>query len=61
MRRACAIALPPLMRRAAAPLTAAAAEAAKHTPVVHSESNAGFRVLVLLQQSEQRKQENEHW
>ena len=41
--------------------TAAAAEAAKHTPVVHSESNAGFRVLVLLQQSEQRKQENEHW
>ena len=44
-----------------APLTAAAAEAAKHTPVVHSESNAGFRVLVLLQQSEQRKQENEHW
>ena len=60
MRRACAIALPPLMRRAAA-LAAAAAEAAKHTPVVHSESNAGFRVLVLLQQSEQRKQENEHW
>ena len=57
MRRACAIALPLLMRRAAA----AAAEAAKHTPVVHSESNAGFRVLVLLQQSEQRKQENEHW